>query len=103
MTIQPDTSIAHLDFTEYACSCPCHPCTNRATHAVHIHALHRCNQAGLAYGNRVELRCYECVLKLWAEIHYRLKKARKWGVGECETCGAPIVHAADIIRAIEEL
>ena len=101
MSIQPDTSIQHLDFTEYGCACPCHPCPNRATHVVHIHALHRCNDAGLLYGDRVELRCFECVLKLCAEVRGRLKN--RWGVGMCETCGAPVADVIDVVREIEEL
>lgn len=105
MSTQPVDAIAHLDWNTIACQCPSHrtPCNARATHLVRIHALHACNQPGLYYGNRVELRCYECLLRLIAEVSYRLDKLRQWGIPCCSSCGAPMVTVGDVVRSWEEL
>ena len=47
-----------LDWTDYRCACAHHRdgCTNRAGYVVSIHAVHRCNDAGLdPFGNRIEI------------------------------------------------
>lgn len=105
MSTQPLDAIKHLDFHEIRCQCTqhVHACPNRATHLVHIHALNACNEPGLSYGNRVELRCRECVLRLIAEVGYRLDKANQWGIAYCATCQAPMVTVGDVVRSWEEL
>jgi hypothetical protein len=105
MTTPDLESLTSLDWTEYACNCPCHPqgCGNRATHVVSIHALHRCNEPGLTFGDRVEFRCVECLLRLQAEVHFRLKDINRWGIGECGTCGAPMTRMTDLVRDWSEL
>lgn len=103
MTIPDVEAIAPLDWTTYACNCPQHPCGNRATHIVEIHNLHRCNDHGLKFGNRVELRCTECLLRLIAEVGYRLDKANQFGIGQCGSCGAPMATVTDVVRSWEEI
>lgn len=102
----PNTDLFEaLDWNAYSCQCTQHrhPCPNRATHIVHIHAISACDEPGLADGDRVELRCAECVLRLQAELHYRLMKLNTWGLCACATCGAPVVEVGDVVRAVEEL
>lgn len=104
-TANPVDLFQALDWTTSGCNCPCHPhgCGNRATHVVEIHALHRCNEPGLTFGNRVELRCVECLLRLQAEVHFRLKELSRWGVGECGSCGAPVTRMTDVVRDWREV
>jgi hypothetical protein len=94
-----------LDWHQYACQCSQHsrtPCPNRATHVVEIHALHACNEPGLnPFGNRVEIRCFECVMRLTAEVGTQL--ATRFGVGECASCGAPVAVVGDVVRNFREL
>lgn len=94
-----------LDWQTVSCQCTQHrhPCKNYATHVVHIHAISACNEPGLHHGNRVEIRCYECVLRLQAEVGYRLMKLNTWGLCACATCGAPVAEVGDVVRAVEEL
>lgn len=105
MSTQPLDAIKHLDFHEIRCQCEqhLHACPNRASHMVRIHNLHNCNEPGLQYGNRVELRCYECVLRLIAEVSYRLDKLCRFGIVECASCGSPMVTVGDVVRSWEEL
>ena len=94
-----------LDWSEIQCQCAHHhkACPNRATHVVHVHALHACNEPGLQFGNRVELRCYECLLKLQAEVHFRVKRLCQWGIGECDSRSAPVADMRDVVRDWSEL
>jgi hypothetical protein len=107
MTTHPDIDqIAHLEWTDYACQCPCHSggCRNRATHTVAIHALHGCDGEGLdPFGNRVELRCVPCVMALQIEIGVGLGQVNRWGVGQCDSCGAPLAAIGDVLRSVSEL
>lgn len=105
MTAQPDIDIVrHLDWHTYRCQCPQHAsgCDNRAVYAVALHALHACNQPGLdPFGNRIELRCGPCVAQLWAEIQHKIVELNRYGRAQCETCGAPIADASDVLRSVE--
>lgn len=95
-----------LDWHQYACQCSQHrtPCPNRATHVVEIHALHRCNDPGLnPFGNRVELRCFECVMRLTAEVGVKLEYANQFGIGQCDSCGAPVTVVGDVVRNFREI
>ena len=103
----PDLEVLQaLDWSEIQCQCAHHrhACPNRATHVVAIHAIEACNQPGLdPFGNRIELRCYACVLRLQAEVGYRLLKLREWGLAACGGCGAPLAEIADVVREVSEL
>lgn len=99
-----DTEILRaLDWTGIACQCPEHECTNTAEHAVRIHALFRCHEAGLSNGNRVELRCTDCVQALHVEVFYRLAEINRWTLPWHCTCGAPLSSVSDVIRSVVRL
>lgn len=107
MTAPELEALAALDWNDYDCQCSargCH-CHNRATHVVEIHKLHACNDSGLNdYGNRVELRCYQCVVGLLALVADRLRLVgRAPGPVECDTCRAPLRNIRDVVRDIVPL
>lgn len=106
MTAPEIETLTALDWNDYACQCPvCGPCDNRATHIVEIHAIGRCNNPGLNdYGNRIEIRCYECVVRLFAYLTEQLQRLNsRYHYCECESCGAPIENPRDIVREVVPL
>ena len=98
-------AIAHLNFFEIGCQCTEHPCPNRATHIVEIHAIDRCNEAGFdPFGNRVELRCFACVVALRQKVAEQLGAARAdTRRYACKGCGAPVAAVGDVVRGVKEL
>lgn len=95
-----------LDWIDYRCGCAHHPggCGNRAGYVVSVHAIHRCNDGGLnPFGNRVEIRCGECVSRLHATVRESLSRLLPWGSPPCQSCGAPIARVSDIVRSVEKL
>jgi hypothetical protein len=90
------------DWHSVACQCPEHRCHNRARFVVHIHAIDRCNDAGLLHGDRVELRCDPCVLGLYRAVGQRLRRYRRDPL-QCPTCGAPLAAVSDVVREIREI
>ena len=95
-----------LDWTDYRCACAHHRdgCTNRAGYVVSIHAVHHCNDAGLdPFGNRIEIRCAECVQRLHVHVRDSLARLDPWGSPPCQSCGAPITRVSDVVRSVEKL
>jgi hypothetical protein len=107
VTARPDIeALAPLDFHEIACQCPSHAdgCTNRASFAVAIHAIGRCNQPGLdPYGNRVEILCLWCLATLRVEIGEKLARAARYGIPSCDGCGSPLASIDDVVRGVRPL
>jgi hypothetical protein len=109
MTIPDIAAIIHLDFLDYGCQCPAHPnhqpCPNTAVYTVTLHNVGNCNEPGLTFGNRVELRCPDCTHKLQTDIQCRLAalNAATNHRLQCDGCGAPMTELRDILRGIERL
>ena len=102
----PAELLEPLDWTVYACQCPvcAGKCPNRATHVVAIHALENCNGPDLdPFGNRIQIRCYECTLKLQRHVAHRLAALAMDGPLACPGCGAPVASVSDIVRSVSEL
>ena len=95
--------LRHHDWQEISCQCPVHRCANRARFRVHIHAIDRCNDAGLLHGDRVELRCDQCVIGLYAYVGASLRRLNSRGLASCSTCQSPLARVSDVVREIREL
>jgi hypothetical protein len=81
-------------------------CRNQACKVVAIHAVGACDQPGVDVdGNRVEIRCEQCVAQLRAEIGYKLWRLNLVSHGRacCETCGAPLGLVGDVLREVRDL
>lgn len=104
----PDAAetLTALDWHAYACQCDQHGttgCPHPATHTVHIHAIDTCDRPEYGHhGNRIQLRCTECLHRLRTEIRQRLHRIA-WARPACQTCGAPLTTVTDIIRAATPL
>lgn len=104
----PD-DLAAWDWTEYQCQCSHHAqeCTPVAQFKVAIHGLAACNEPGLdPDGNRIEIRCAECVNKMLSAVSSKLralKKRTNWGLMQCTTCGSPVNQLGDIVRWVRPL
>ena len=95
--------LRHHDWQAISCQCPVHRCVNRARFRAHIHAIDRCNAAGLLYGDRVELRCDQCVLRLYAYVGASLRRINSRGLASCSTCQSPLATVSDVVREIKEI
>ena len=99
---QTNSHISELDWHQYSCQCPCHPCPHNAEYVIEIHAINQCNQPQLKNGNRIQLRCARCTSNLWAIVIDDLAALNQYGVATC-TCGAPITTPGDVIRSVKPL
>jgi hypothetical protein len=42
-------------------------------------------------------------MRLTAEVGTKLAVANKYGVGQCDSCGAPVTVVGDVVRNFKEL
>jgi len=104
MMTQTETDfLRQHDWHTIRCQCPVHPCDKRALFSVAIHQIDRCNDRGLLHGDRIELRCDDCLLRLYRHVGESLRRVSRYGVARCGTCGSPIVIVADVVRRVVAL
>jgi hypothetical protein len=100
--------LAPLDWQHITCQCGVHygGCRNQGAKIVVIHAVGACDQPGLDEdGNRVEIRCTQCVEQLRREIDYKIRRLNRVSLGRacCEPCGAPLGLVSDVLREVKDL
>jgi hypothetical protein len=101
---QLDTLTA-LDWHRIGCQCHKHRCPKSADFIVETHAIGRCDDPDLnPDGNTIQLLCGACLRRLTDHVEGFLNRFNYMvGIGECDTCGAPIQTKTDVIRGVQPL